>query len=212
MLLQYSVNDMKSELNRSNTVPSVYPLLQTWRISQTDMATAGAPRLRQPYHAPNNAPVVAYHRGHIVRKPAPATRSMDQKDCQNERKWDRGRGLDLAQRWEQHVGSALLGAPQLANAASQGWPVLLQWRSALERAAAPLRAHGCGMDTILVQGAGPEAVWRLLPCAPKTAGPVAPLTRTLTRLEMPAVFDNRLCVWEVRHRAAASHAQGRSLK
>ena len=62
--------------------------------------------MRQPYCAPKNAPVVAYHRGHIVRKPAPNTSSptgranqnFDKKEYQNERKWDRGRSIVLARR------------------------------------------------------------------------------------------------------------------
>ena len=73
------------------------------------------PRLRQPYLGQQNAPVVAFHRGHIVRKnpsgpPATANQIIDRKQYQ-ERKWDRGRGLELAQRLEQSAKSATLGAP-----------------------------------------------------------------------------------------------------
>ena len=90
-------------------------------------ATVGppsGPRLRQPYRAPKNAPVVAYHCGHIVRRPAPNTANTARtkqnfEEHWNEHKWERGRGLELAQRLEQPAESAALGAPQLATAASR---------------------------------------------------------------------------------------------
>ena len=92
-------------------------------LSQTmPHATIGppsGPRLRQPYRAPKNAPVVAYHCGHIVRKPTPNTRTppaqtkQNFEDHWNERKWDRGRGLELAQRLDWPAES--WGAPQLAT-------------------------------------------------------------------------------------------------
>ena len=113
-------------------------------------ATVGppcGPRLRQPYRAPKNAPVVAYHCGHIVRKPTPdtATTARTKQNFEehwNEHKWNRGRGLELAQRLEQPAESAALEAPQLATAASRAgtaapWSRYILWRSG----SAPLSAQ-----------------------------------------------------------------------
>ncbi len=96
------------------------------------------PKLRQPYRAPKNAPVVAYHCGHIVRrKPTPnpsgppARTKQNFKEHWNEHKWERGRGLELAQRLEQPAESAALGAPQLATTAPGMARLAPRWRSTL---------------------------------------------------------------------------------
>ena len=96
------------------------------------------PKLRQPYRAPKNAPVVAYHCGHIVRrKPTPnpsgppARTKQNFEEHWNEHKWERGRGLELAQRLEQPAESAALGAPQLATTAPGMARLAPRWRSTL---------------------------------------------------------------------------------
>ena len=167
-------------------------------VSQTmPHATIGppsGPRLRQPYRAPKSAPVVAYHCGHIVRptpntRTAPAQTKQNFEDHWNERKWDRGRGVELAQRLDWPAET--WGAPQLATDAPR-----LPW----------LALH------TLTQC----AVWRPIgrlghwhPGSAKVAAPAAchmerpthvpkPATLSYSRLQMPAVYDNTVCAWEVR--------------
>ena len=129
-------------------------------LSQTmPHATIGppsGPRLRQPYRAPKNAPVVAYHCGHIVRKPTPNTRTppaqtkQNFEDHWNERKWDRGRGLELAQRLDWPAES--WGAPQLATDAPGAAMARAPYSDAMRRLApdreagplAPRLGQSCG--------------------------------------------------------------------
>ena len=161
-------------------------------------ATTGppsGPRLRQPYRAPKNAPVVAYHCGHIVRKPTPNTRTppaqtkQNFEDHWNERKWDRGRGLELAQRLDWPAES--WGAPQLATDAP-------------------------GLPWLALHTLTQCAVWRPIgrlghwhPGSAKVAAPAAchmerpthvlkAATLSYSRLQMPAVYDHTVCAWEVR--------------
>eukprot|EP00964_Phaeocystis_antarctica_P013274 scaffold7267_cov72-Phaeocystis_antarctica.AAC.6 len=86
------------------------------------------PKLRQPYHAPKNAPVVAYHCGHIVRrKPTPnpsgppARAKQNFEEHWNEHKWERGRGLALAQRLEQTAESAGSATARHRHPGWHGW-------------------------------------------------------------------------------------------
>ena len=168
-------------------------------LSQTmPHATIGppsGPRLRQPYRAPKNAPVVAYHCGHIVRKPTPNTRTppaqtkQNFEDHWNERKWDRGRGLELAQRLDWPAES--WGAPQLATDAPRAAMARAPYSDAMRRSA-PDREAG-PLAPRLGQSCGSAACHMERPTHVLKAA-----TLSYSRLQMPAVYDHTVCAWEVR--------------